>query len=272
MELLIKKLKNDSIEDITEITDAEYENDPDGTKANAAYFEDHVHIYMKHLAMALQPEKAKIVSNLYEVGDEKLGDPFYTDIDTCYTQVKADTSGISNKASIYICNRATEYGVAQNFDANGYIVFEGDNKHGTVLNVAPPLESIKISNGVHIFRNIKFKSSIEIWSGTAVFENCDQTEGSTMINGTSTVIISQSGQWGNISVLNGLSNVKLWCEDINNMLKTAVGNHSIEIPAELTAPEIVIRRVAAQGDCSDPQDLIREISGFEPFITARPII
>jgi hypothetical protein len=261
---LIKYLKETQIEDITNITDAMYESDPNGTKANAAYFYDNVHIYFKHFAAALLTENTKIVSKAFELNSETIGDPYYTTVAAAYAGLS--NPGASNKAYIYLTNCGTEYNETLSFGTDGYTVIDGSSKFGTALN-----GSISISEGSHIFRNIKFKTSIEISGGTVLFENCDQSAGTTNISGTSTVIISGSGQWGNITMENDLTNVNLWCENIQNMLKDT-NNHSISVPNDLISPQIVIRRVAAQGDLNDPGALVKEISGFEPFITARPII
>ena len=261
---LIKYLKEEQIPIITNITDAMYESDPDGTKANAAYFHENVHIYFKHFAAALLHENTKIVSKAFEIDSESIGDPFYTTLAAAYAGLT--NPGSSNKAYIYLTNCGTEYNETLLFSRDGYIIIEGSSKFGTVLN-----GSVTISAGYHIFRNIKFATSIEISGGTVLFENCDQISGTTNISGTAAVIISGSGQWGNITMEDDLTNVKLWCENIQNMLQD-LSFYSLVVPDGLVNPEIIIRRVAAQGDISDIGAMIKEISGFEKNISARPII
>jgi hypothetical protein len=265
---LIKRLKTDEISVLTNITDAEYENDPNGTDANSLYFIGNVHNFMKHLGIALQPENTKYVSEEFVAGTEDLEDPFYADIQTCYSAFTGTSS--SNKGYMLVYHKASSYSDSLIFDSNGYIIIEGSSKYGTVIS-----GNIQVKDGIHVFRNIKFTGTITVIGGTVLFENCLQTAGTTGITSGSTVIVSKAEHWGVIQISAGLSGVSLWCEDILNMNTVegpGGGTNSIIIPDDLDTPEIILRRVASQGTYYDPGELITEVSGFEENISVRPII
>jgi hypothetical protein len=169
---------------------------------------------------------------------------------------------------IVINHRGASYSENLTFNDDGsYVIIQGTSKYGTVLS-----GTIVISQGTHIFRNIKFTGSIQVTGGKVVFEDCIQTEAETSITGTATVMITKCDCWGNITISPDLTNVKLWCEDILNVYAPAAGEASIEIPAALTTPEIVLRRVTAQGGVSDTGSHISETTGLEINAMIRPII
>ncbi|RPI19722.1 MAG: hypothetical protein EHM58_00520 [Ignavibacteriae bacterium] len=262
---LIKKLKDVTLENLPGIIDAEYEGDPHGTNADKLYFIQNVHNYMKNLGIAMLPQNTKFVCK--EFSD--LLDPFFDDIVSAYSII-SNESNDTNKFLIHIYNTGNTYQGTYNFNTSGYIIFEGANKYGTILDGVVNMNNL----GTHIFRNIIFKGNINITHGTVLFENCAQISGTTNISNTATVYISKADYWGPVLIPSAevITNICLWCEDILNMGKDPVTSHSIVIPETLVTPQIVLRRVAAQGDYDDTGNLISEVSGFEANILEKQVI
>jgi len=130
-----------------------------------------------------------------------------------------------------------------------------------------------ISGDTVHFKNCALTSGdINIGGGTVRFENCAQMNGKTSITAESTVLISKADYWGPVIISNGIDNLNLWCEDILNMGKDPDQNHSIVVPDDLDTSQIVLRRVAIQGDCVDTGKHINEVSGLEENVLAKPIV
>ncbi len=229
---LLLDLTTKTIDELAAITDAAYEGDPGGTDAKDAYFLANVHNYLKDIGKALLKSRTYPVSPGFGDSPSHLGTPFFSRIynataaNSCYTQIKNDGSGSSNKALMEIGAKADSYSDNLLLDHNGYVTLKGESRRTCVIS-----GTTTISAGVHIFENLTFAADINISAGSAEFRNCNQTAGECNVTGGNVkLIITGADYWGTIEINSLLDGVQFWASHI----KWITGLNGIIIPANLT--------------------------------------
>lgn len=244
--------------DLVAITDAEFEGDPDGTDANAAYFQGNIHNYIKDLA------KAVTASNVYWVSDRytDMEDYHFETIVLAYAQLLTDGSTTSNKKVIAVHPKGSSYAGDLTLTHSNVAYFIGTVPGATIIS-----GNVTISAGTHIFYRLKFTGNISVTGGKAIFIDCDMDTGLLTQSGgsASTVLIRNAGTWGAV-VISG-NNKTFWMENVGNVL--ANSGTSIELSSGMTGGQYVIRNSYLAGDLVE-DTVATEFSNSEQNALTRP--
>jgi hypothetical protein len=251
---LINDLLTKPVEELVNITDAQYPGDDGGTDAKAAYFIGNNHNYFQSLAKALIEVNACYV-NPRIAGLTEIGAPFYATIADAHNSITG--SGDNNRYTIYVDNCATGYDETLSLNkANAFITIEGLSKYGNKITGA-----LGITDGKYILRNLLFANSITQSGGECNIENCSQISGDTAIEGSSTMVINKCGYWGGITVSG--NNNKVWIEHLDGC------NKDITITPGMTGGTYLIHDVGMEGNLIDTTALAI-FSNLRPGLPERP--
>lgn len=252
---LIQDLLIKDLDDLVNITDAEYPGDPNGTDANEAYFAANVHPYIQTVTKALIENNSYMVNpRIAALAD--VGSPFFGTIQAAHAAISG--SGANNKYVIYVGASATDYSEALSLNQSScHITIVGLNKYANKIS-----GTTNITAGIYILRNLHFVNNITQSGGVSNIENCAQTTGSTVISGNSTAMINNCGTWGGITV-SGDTNI-VWLENIKG-----VGG-DVTLTPGMTGGTYVVKDVGMTGSFIDTTSLVTLFGNLYPGQPARP--
>lgn len=251
----LKYVKDTALDTLVNIVDAQYQGDPLGTPINKAHVKDNIVTYIKDAGLALQPNRSYMVNPGYST----LGNPFFATVLAAVAQIVTDGSSPSDKA--FIDTKHGEYTEDLTLSHNGYVITQGNSALGSVIN-----GTVGISAGIWVFKNIRFLKDITLSGGTAIFLDCSQTAGKTLITGSANVCISNALKWGTINISGNDNNVFI------NKVADIAGDtgESIVIEVGLTGGVYSVRHCELQGAITEGTALTEDIgnsTGVEPLFS-----
>lgn len=230
----LENLKDKTVKELTNITDALYENDPNGTNCNESYFLANVHNYLKDVGKTLYPSFTVFVNDNFT----DIGNPYFQSIpDALDSFVNPSYPGMM-QGIMYIYPSQGGYLDEINFDKNATLNIKGMNRYGTIIN-----GNIHITAGITIFENITFKGYISIENGARVFFiNCRQTHGNTSLV-SSELFLSYCSEWGPINISG--TNVNFFCQYVQDIKKA--GDCSVVVAEGTTYQNLIMKYCELEG-------------------------